>query len=63
MPAENLTRIEAAERAEFERWHAADEEHARAWMQLGMLNQRFAAAAGPVRKARGLFFFSPSFPA
>ena len=41
------------ERAEFERWHAADEEHARAWMQLGMLNQRFAAAAGPVRKALG----------
>ncbi|MEJ5043523.1 FecR family protein [Pseudomonas sp. B21-036] len=41
------------ERADFERWHAADEEHARAWMQLGMLNQRFAAAAGPARKALG----------
>lgn len=43
----------AEERADFERWHAADEEHARAWMQLGMLNQRFAAAAGPARKALG----------
>ena len=41
------------QRAEFERWHAADEEHARAWLQLGMLNQRFAAAAGPARKALG----------
>ncbi len=41
----------AQERAEFERWHAASEEHARAWSQLGMLDQRFAAAAGPARKA------------
>lgn len=41
----------AQERAEFERWHAASEEHARAWRQLGMLDQRFAAAAGPARKA------------
>ncbi|MDD0977113.1 FecR domain-containing protein [Pseudomonas fontis] len=40
-----------AERDEFARWHAADEEHARAWMQLGMLDQRFAAAAGPARQA------------
>lgn len=39
------------ERAEFERWHAASEEHARAWLQLGMLDQRFAAAVGPARKA------------
>ena len=29
----------AQERAEFERWHAASEEHARAWRQLGMLDQ------------------------
>ncbi|WP_095156203.1 FecR domain-containing protein [Pseudomonas sp. Irchel 3E13] len=41
----------AQERADFERWHAASEEHARAWLQLGMLDQRFAAAAGPARKA------------
>lgn len=41
----------AQERADFERWHAASEEHARAWSQLGMLDQRFAAAAGPARKA------------
>ena len=39
------------ERAEFSRWLAADEEHARAWMQLGMLDQRFTAAAGPARQA------------
>ena len=41
----------AQERADFERWYAASEEHARAWLQLGMLDQRFAAAAGPARKA------------
>ncbi|MEG0860071.1 MAG: FecR family protein [Pseudomonas sp.] len=41
----------ADERAEFARWHAASEEHARAWMQLGMLDQRFSAAAGPARQA------------
>lgn len=41
----------AQERAEFERWHTASEEHARAWLQLGMLDQRFAAVAGPARKA------------
>lgn len=40
----------ALERAEFEKWHAADSEHARAWLQLGMLDQRFAAAAGPARQ-------------
>ncbi|KJK09350.1 MULTISPECIES: FecR domain-containing protein [Pseudomonas] len=41
----------ADERAEFDRWHAASEEHARAWTQLGMLDQRFSAAAGPARQA------------
>jgi len=40
-----------AERAEFAKWYAADEEHARAWMQLGMLDQRFAIASGPARTA------------
>lgn len=40
----------ARERAEFEHWHASSEEHARAWMQLSMLDQRFAAAVGPARK-------------
>ncbi|WPP00316.1 FecR domain-containing protein [Pseudomonas sp. HR96] len=38
-------------RAEFERWHAADEEHARAWHQLNLIDVRFNAAAGPARKA------------
>ncbi|MDB5982799.1 MAG: FecR family protein [Pseudomonas sp.] len=39
-----------AERAEFNKWYAAHEEHARAWMQLGMLDQRFAVS-GPARVA------------
>ncbi|MCO7564289.1 FecR family protein [Pseudomonas sp. S 311-6] len=39
------------ERSEFMRWHAASEEHARAWRQLGMLDQRVSAAAGPARHA------------
>ncbi|VVN11786.1 Protein FecR [Pseudomonas fluorescens] len=39
------------QRSEFLRWHAASEEHARAWRQLGMLDQRFSAAVGPARKA------------
>ena len=39
------------EREEFARWHAADEEHARAWRQLGMLDQRFSVASGPARTA------------
>lgn len=39
------------ERDEFKRWHAASEEHARAWFQLGMLDQRVGAAAGPARHA------------
>ncbi|HKS11694.1 MAG TPA: FecR domain-containing protein [Pseudomonas sp.] len=40
----------AEERKRFMRWHAASEEHARAWLQLGMLDQRVSAAAGPARK-------------
>ncbi|AZD51226.1 FecR domain-containing protein [Pseudomonas chlororaphis] len=38
-------------REEFAKWHAADEEHARAWRQLGMLDQRFSVASGPARSA------------
>lgn len=39
------------ERAEFARWYGAHEEHARAWTQLGMLDQRFSVASGPARTA------------
>ncbi|WP_409268963.1 FecR domain-containing protein [Pseudomonas sp. KCJK9044] len=39
------------ERNDFMRWHAASEEHARAWQQLGALDQRVSAAAGPARQA------------
>lgn len=39
------------EREEFAKWHAAHEEHARAWRQLGMLDQRFSVASGPARAA------------
>ncbi|MCW1244784.1 FecR family protein [Pseudomonas sp. SAICEU22] len=39
------------EREAFARWHAADEEHARAWRQLDMLDQRFNVASGPARAA------------
>jgi len=39
------------EREEFAKWHAANEEHARAWQQLGMLDQRFNVAKGPARSA------------
>lgn len=39
------------EREAFARWHAADEEHARAWQQLGMLDQRFSVSSGPARAA------------
>lgn len=39
------------ERGEFMRWHAASEEHARAWRQLGAMDQRLSAAAGPARQA------------
>jgi transmembrane sensor len=38
-------------RSEFMRWHAASEEHARAWRQLGALDQRVSAAARPARQA------------
>lgn len=41
----------AQEREAFAQWHAADEEHARAWRQLGMLDQRFSVANGPGRAA------------
>lgn len=41
----------ALEREEFAKWHAAHEEHARAWRQLGMLDQRFSVAKGPARSA------------
>jgi len=36
---------------EFAKWLASDEEHARAWGQLGMLDQRFSVASGPARAA------------
>ena len=39
------------EREAFSQWHAAHEEHARAWRQLGMLDQRFSVANGPARTA------------
>ncbi|MEL4166719.1 FecR family protein [Pseudomonas sp. NFACC32-1] len=39
------------DREAFAQWHAADEEHARAWRQLGMLDQRFSVASGPARAA------------
>ncbi|MCX4219194.1 MULTISPECIES: FecR family protein [Pseudomonas] len=39
------------EREEFAKWHAANEEHARAWRQLGMLDQRLSVANGPARSA------------
>ena len=41
----------AIEREEFDKWLASDEEHARAWRQLGMLDQRFSVASGPARAA------------
>lgn len=41
----------AVEHAEFAIWYAASEEHARAWQQLGMLDQRFSAASVPARNA------------
>lgn len=40
-----------AEHEEFAKWYAASEEHARAWMQLGMVDQRFVHATGPARSA------------
>lgn len=41
----------AVEQAEFAKWYAACEEHARAWQQLGMLDQRFNTASLPARNA------------
>jgi transmembrane sensor len=41
----------AVEQAEFAKWYAASEEHARAWLQLGMLDQRFSTASVPARNA------------
>ncbi|MBT2375693.1 FecR domain-containing protein [Pseudomonas fluorescens] len=41
----------AVEREEFDKWLGSDEEHARAWRQLGMLDQRFSVASGPARAA------------
>ncbi len=41
----------AVEREEFSKWLASNEEHARAWRQLGMLDQRFGVASGPARAA------------
>jgi transmembrane sensor len=43
--------LSAPEREALARWLAAHEEHARAWQQLGMLDQRFSSATGPARKA------------
>ena len=39
----------AVEQAEFTKWYEACEEHARAWQQLGMLDQRFSTASVPAR--------------
>ena len=39
------------EREEFTRWLAANDEHGRAWAQLGMLDQRIALTSGPARSA------------
>jgi transmembrane sensor len=47
----SLDSASALEREEFAKWHAAHEEHARAWRQLGMLVQRFSVASGPARSA------------
>ncbi|WP_338510877.1 FecR family protein [Pseudomonas poae] len=41
----------AVEQEELRKWLASDAEHARAWRQLGMLDQRFSAASGPARAA------------
>ncbi|WP_339430095.1 FecR family protein [Pseudomonas taetrolens] len=41
----------AVEQAEFAKWYAASEEHARAWLQLGMLDHRFSSTTVPARKA------------
>ena len=41
----------ATEREEFNQWLSANEEHSRAWRQLGLLDQRFAIGSGPARRA------------
>ena len=41
----------AVEQAEFAKWYSASEEHARAWLQLGMLDQRFSTTSIPARNA------------
>ena len=38
-------------REAFSQWLASDEEHARAWRQLGLLDQRVSVASGPARAA------------
>jgi transmembrane sensor len=40
-----------AEREELAKWLASNEEHARAWAQLGMLDQRISLTSGPARSA------------
>lgn len=47
----SLDSANPVEHEEFAKWHAAHEEHARAWRQLGMLDQRFSVASGPARAA------------
>lgn len=42
---------DAMERQAFAKWLASDDEHARAWHQLGLLDQRFSLATGPARTA------------
>ena len=39
------------EQAEFTKWYSASDEHARAWLQLGMLDHRFSTASVPARNA------------
>ena len=41
----------AVQQQEFAKWLSSNEEHARAWRQLGMLDQRFSVASGPARAA------------
>ncbi|KMM78606.1 FecR domain-containing protein [Pseudomonas deceptionensis] len=41
----------AVEQAEFTKWYSANDEHARAWLQLGMLDHRFSTASVPARNA------------
>jgi transmembrane sensor len=41
----------ATEREAFNQWLSANEEHSRAWRQLGLLDQRFTIGSGPARRA------------